>query len=183
VISCRLSRAHRSHLSTAAEHTRPIDEHHEAPGSFNLAPSSLPHPMSSSSRSPVNQPALPQPHHQQPRRLEGRIAIVTGSSSGLGRAIALALASHGASVFCIDLYPAPRSNTSTSSNALTPTTSRTTDDMHVRSYEPGTHERIRQLGGEAVYHKADVTKARDMDLAVRAVSLHDFSPSHGTKGR
>jgi NAD(P)-dependent dehydrogenase (short-subunit alcohol dehydrogenase family) len=96
-----------------------------------------------------------------PRRLEGRIAIVTGSSSGLGAAIALALSSHGASVFCIDLYPAPR-------NAINPATNRA-DNLHNRAAgQPGTHERIRQQGGQAMYYKADVTRSRDMELAIRA---------------
>ncbi len=96
-----------------------------------------------------------------PRSLENRIAIVTGSSSGLGAAIALALSSHGASIFCIDLYPTPR-------NSINPLTSRA-DDIHSRqTTQPGTHERIRQLGGEATYHKADITRARDMELAIRA---------------
>jgi NAD(P)-dependent dehydrogenase (short-subunit alcohol dehydrogenase family) len=36
-------------------------------------------------------------------RLENQIAIVTGSSSGNGRAIALALSSAGATVVCADL--------------------------------------------------------------------------------
>lgn len=94
-------------------------------------------------------------------RLQGRIAIVTGSSSGLGQAICLALAAEGASIFCVDLYPTPR-------NPINPTTSRA-DDFHNRvTGEPGTHERIRQIGGEATYHKADVTRAQDVELAVRA---------------
>ncbi|KAL6242701.1 hypothetical protein RBB50_010347 [Rhinocladiella similis] len=94
-------------------------------------------------------------------RLKDRIAIVTGSSSGLGQAISLAFAAQGASVFCIDLYPSPR-------NAINPTTQRA-DDFHVRvSGQPGTHELIRQQGGEATYHKADITRARDVELAVRA---------------
>ena len=40
------------------------------------------------------------------RTLEGKVAIVTGSSSGLGRAIALLFASCGTSlVICADLTP------------------------------------------------------------------------------
>ena len=94
-------------------------------------------------------------------RLKGRIAVVTGSSSGLGQAICLAFAAEGASIFCIDLYPAPR-------NAINASTLRA-DDFHNRvSGQPGTHELIRQNGGEATYHKADVTKARDVELAIRA---------------
>jgi NAD(P)-dependent dehydrogenase (short-subunit alcohol dehydrogenase family) len=42
-------------------------------------------------------------------RLSGRGALVTGSSSGIGRAIALHLASEGAEVLCCDLMAEPRS--------------------------------------------------------------------------
>jgi NAD(P)-dependent dehydrogenase (short-subunit alcohol dehydrogenase family) len=38
-------------------------------------------------------------------RLRGRVAIITGSSSGLGRAIALRYAAEGARVVCADLQP------------------------------------------------------------------------------
>jgi NAD(P)-dependent dehydrogenase (short-subunit alcohol dehydrogenase family) len=37
--------------------------------------------------------------------IRGRVAVVTGGSSGIGRAVALALARHGARVFCGDLRP------------------------------------------------------------------------------
>ena len=42
-------------------------------------------------------------------RLSGKVAIVTASSSGLGRAIALAFASQGTKlVICADIQPAAR---------------------------------------------------------------------------
>ena len=63
-------------------------------------------------------------------------------------------------IFCIDLYPSPR-------NAINPTTLKA-DDISNRITSQGTHEKIRQSGGEAFFHRADVTKPRDMELAIRA---------------
>ena len=93
-------------------------------------------------------------------RLQDRVAIVTGSSSGLGAAICLAYAAQGAKLFCVDLFPAPR-------NKANSTTGKA-DDLNNRIQAQGTHEKIRQSGGEATFHKADITKAQEVDLAVRA---------------
>jgi NAD(P)-dependent dehydrogenase (short-subunit alcohol dehydrogenase family) len=96
-------------------------------------------------------------------RLQGRVAIVTGSSSGLGAAIAMAFASEGAKLFCVDLYPAPR-------NKLNPTTQKADDLSNRLSTGQGTHERIRQLlpGTDAAFHKADITQSREVEMMVRA---------------
>jgi NAD(P)-dependent dehydrogenase (short-subunit alcohol dehydrogenase family) len=71
-------------------------------------------------------------------RVKGRIAVVTGSSSGNGRAIALALAKEGASVVCSDLAPTVR------------------EGGYEKNIDP-THEVITSMGGKSVFHnEADV---------------------------
>jgi NAD(P)-dependent dehydrogenase (short-subunit alcohol dehydrogenase family) len=93
-------------------------------------------------------------------RLSGKTAIVTGSSSGLGRAIAAAYAHEGAQVCCVDLYPTPR-------NATNPSTGKA-DDLHNRiTTATPTHELlIRDYGGKHIFVRADLTKASEVDGAV-----------------
>jgi NAD(P)-dependent dehydrogenase (short-subunit alcohol dehydrogenase family) len=89
------------------------------------------------------------------RRLDGRVAAVTGSSSGHGRAIAVRLAQEGAAVVCADLRESPLPGGYE-------------DDIDVT-----THDRIRRDGGQAEYLSADVTKLEDMDAVVeRSVSAY-----------
>jgi NAD(P)-dependent dehydrogenase (short-subunit alcohol dehydrogenase family) len=87
------------------------------------------------------------------KRLQDQIAIVTGSSSGNGRAIALALSAAGATVVCADLDKKARKE----------------------GYEPDrdidTDEVIRGQGGKALHVQIDVRRASDMEnLVARTAS-------------
>ncbi|OCL05655.1 dehydrogenase with different specificitie [Glonium stellatum] len=95
-----------------------------------------------------------------PGRLSGKTAIVTGSSSGLGRAIAHAYAQEGAQICCVDLYP-------TSRNAIDAVTGKA-DSFHNRTVtDTPTHEALREAyGGRYVFVRADLTKAEDVKHAV-----------------
>ncbi|KAI1621293.1 oxidoreductase [Exophiala viscosa] len=82
-------------------------------------------------------------------RLHGRIAIVTGSSSGLGREIALAIAREGASVVCSDLREAAR------------------PDGFEEDKEIPTHEVIKNNGGRAVFKKCDLSHTSEIVAVIQ----------------
>jgi NAD(P)-dependent dehydrogenase (short-subunit alcohol dehydrogenase family) len=88
-----------------------------------------------------------------PGRLQNKIAVITGSSSGIGRAIALAFASEGANIVCSDIRPDFR--TEYPSDTL-----------------PGTTEQeVTNLGVRAVYQKCDTSSAAEVEaLIAHAVS-------------
>ena len=80
--------------------------------------------------------------------IQGRVAIVTGSSSGNGRAIALALASEGASIVCGDLTP----------------------EVRAGGYEKETtptHKAIAK-SGQAIFQRTDVSSEEDIKALVDA---------------
>ena len=95
-----------------------------------------------------------------PGRLEGKTAIVTGSSSGLGREIAIAYAREGAQICCVDLYAAPR-------NAINPATGKA-DDINNRTVGQATDEYLQDTGMPAIFVQADLTVARDVKAAIEA---------------
>jgi len=76
------------------------------------------------------------------RDLEGRVAIVTGGASGIGRSIALKLAAHGAKVSIGDLQELPREGGKT------------------------TEEIITENGGEAIFTKVDISKDSQVEALV-----------------
>lgn len=97
------------------------------------------------------QPQLTHKTSTMPGRLLNKVAIVTGSSSGLGRAIALAYAAEGAKVVCADLSSTARKDV-------------------VIEQEQGkpTHEEIIKLGGVSFFFMADVGNSNDLQCLVRA---------------
>ena len=104
--------------------------------------------------------------------LSDKVALITGSSSGLGRAISLAYAAAGARIVCADLSPDPpiapilATNLDRYVNLTTPT-----DDL-VNSLYP-----VRQLNGRssgnsavrAVFVRCEVTQSSSVEGAVKFV--------------
>ena len=87
----------------------------------------------------------------QPGCLANKVAIVTGSSSGIGRAISLAYAREGARVVCADIQPTTRFEQSS-------------DEDETRG---ATHDRIIEAGGEAIFVRTDVTEAEQVEELVK----------------
>ncbi|KAJ0419216.1 hypothetical protein BJY00DRAFT_324545 [Aspergillus carlsbadensis] len=77
------------------------------------------------------------------RSLDGKIAIVTGSSGGIGRAISLKLSGAGCTVICADIHDTAKGDTSS------------------------THGAIVLQGGTAEFVKVDVTDAAQVENVVR----------------
>jgi NAD(P)-dependent dehydrogenase (short-subunit alcohol dehydrogenase family) len=93
-----------------------------------------------------SQPELPRKNG----RLQDRVAIVTGSSNGIGQAIALAYAREGALVVVADI-----------------------GSVHDGQAAASTTDQIVREGGQALFYRADVCDAADTDgLVAQAVKTY-----------
>ena len=99
-----------------------------------------------------------------PGRLASKVAIVTGSSSGIGRAISLAYAAEGALLVCADLQPATL-YTASAAETL-----------------GATHDRIVENGGRAIFVQTDVTQPDQVEALVHAQAAGDITIVRATIG-
>lgn len=80
-------------------------------------------------------------------RLDGKVAVVTGGSSGFGRKIAIAMAEEGAKIVIADLKQEP-------------------NEDGFQEENKATDEVINDSNGKAIFVKSDVTQADDMKHVV-----------------
>jgi NAD(P)-dependent dehydrogenase (short-subunit alcohol dehydrogenase family) len=84
-----------------------------------------------------------------PGRLENKVAIITGSSSGIGRATALAFASEGASLVCSDIREEAR-------------TEYATDDSTQTTVQEATSR-----GAKVIFVKCDTSSSSDVQALMQ----------------
>lgn len=101
------------------------------------------------------------------RPLEGRTALVTGASRGLGRAIALALGEAGASVAVTDLLIEGAVSNAEELSAYSPLAGHFSRSDGVKTLQ--TAQDIQAMGQNACAKKLDVTSREDVKRVVREI--------------
>jgi NAD(P)-dependent dehydrogenase (short-subunit alcohol dehydrogenase family) len=84
-----------------------------------------------------------------PDRLTNKVAVITGSSSGIGRAIALAFASEGAHIVCSDIREDFR------------------PEYRTDEHEGTTVHVAEKLGAKAIYQKCDTSSSADVESLIK----------------
>ncbi|KAK8207259.1 putative short chain type dehydrogenase [Phyllosticta capitalensis] len=99
--------------------------------------------------------------------LAGKVAVITGSSKGIGRAIALSYAYEGASVVCADLSPAPHPRAGAEYRYLLDAVAVGEEAADLLP----THETVLKVGGKALFVETDTGSEEAVEkLVERAVS-------------
>lgn len=83
-----------------------------------------------------------------PGRLTNKVAVITGSSSGIGRAISLAFASEGANIVCSDIREDPK------------------PDYRTDELSGTTVQEVQNLGVKAIFQKCDTTSSSDVEAVI-----------------
>lgn len=84
--------------------------------------------------------------------LKGRVAVVTGGSSGIGRGVCLELAKEGARIAIVDITEDPRRGKYHEQNAVTPTLTE-----------------VRAIGGEGMFVQADIANQEEAKRTIDTV--------------
>jgi short-subunit dehydrogenase involved in D-alanine esterification of teichoic acids len=103
----------------------------------------------------------------QPRLLEGKTALVTGASRGLGRAIALALGMAGAAVAVTDLLVESAEYDTKALREYSPLAGHFSQAGEVKTLK--TAQEIQAMGSKICAMKLDVTDFEGVKTAVQAV--------------
>ncbi|CAK1363007.1 unnamed protein product [Cercospora beticola] len=82
-------------------------------------------------------------------RLAGKVAIITGGASGIGRATALAYTKEGAKIVCADIRETTRYKGSSEENGTTV-------------------EQVKALGGQAIFSQVDVTNPESVESLIQS---------------
>jgi len=104
---------------------------------------------------------------EQPRLLEGRTALVTGASRGLGRAIALALGMAGAAVAVTDFLVEDAEYDAKSLSEYSPLAGHFSQTGEVKTLQTA-HE-IQAMGSKSCAMKLDVTDYEEIKRIMQAV--------------